>query len=128
MNMKNKIFICEDDPGISEVMNMILEGEGYETKCFNNGRNIEKEIEEGRPDLILLDLWMPEMDGEAIIAKLKGNEGTNNIPIIIVSAASDIERVAIQYKADNYLRKPFHIDELASVVKETIKKSKEAIV
>jgi two-component system, OmpR family, alkaline phosphatase synthesis response regulator PhoP len=117
-NRPTKIFICEDDVGIAEVMKTILETEGYQVLLFTDGSGIMDEVEKEKPDLILIDLWMPGMDGKTVAEKLKQNPETANLPVIIVSASSELPEVAEEVQAAAYLAKPFHIKELCETVKQ----------
>jgi DNA-binding response OmpR family regulator len=121
--MKGKIFVCEDDQGILEVIKTVLESEGYELTCFTSGKGIVERIKAERPALLLLDLWMPEVDGETLIKTLKQDIETAGLPVVLVSAASEIERIAAEQKADDILKKPFHIDELLSMVEKHVSSS-----
>ncbi|HYC83028.1 MAG TPA: response regulator [Candidatus Paceibacterota bacterium] len=110
------IFICEDDSGILEVIKIILEAENYQIEAYENGRNLAEAVALKQPDLLLLDLWMPEMNGPDFVKKLKDNPKTADVPVVLVSAATDLEAIA-QSAGVPFLRKPFHIDDLLAVVK-----------
>jgi CheY-like chemotaxis protein len=113
---KKKILIADDDPGILEVMQLMLEDEGYEVITTVNGRTVEA-IKEHLPDLILLDIWMSGQDGRNICRGLKSKETTKHIPVIMVSANKDTEDIAKQAGADDFLSKPFDIENLLGKVK-----------
>ena len=109
--MKNNIFIAEDDPGILDVMKMMLEINGYKVAAAMDGPALRL-IENMLPDLLLLDILMPGMDGKTIFKHLKSKEKTRHIPIIMVSAMRDLEKVAIDLGADDFLLKPFEMQDL----------------
>ncbi len=113
------VFICEDDPGIVEVVTIILQSEGYTVQAYTSGRNLEEAVIREQPALLLLDLWMPEMNGPTLVKDLRANPATKNIPVVLVSAATDLEQIAKESGVP-FLRKPFHIDELLAAVKETL--------
>jgi CheY-like chemotaxis protein len=119
--MKKRVLICDDDEGISEVTRIILEENGYDTKLCNTGKAIQKKVKEYQPDLILLDLWMPGIDGKETTKLLKTNPETRHIPIIIVSALNEIQGIAKAIGADGFISKPFEIKDLIAKVEETIK-------
>ena len=84
--IKEKILVVEDDEDILELLEYNLKKEGYETIGVTSGEQAVQEVRNNVPDLIILDLTMPEMDGFTVVEKLKNNEKTRPIPIIIVSA------------------------------------------
>jgi DNA-binding response OmpR family regulator len=115
--MDNKwILICEDDEGIAEIVQIVLEGKGYKVVCLHDSRTVYTKIAEVKPDLVLLDLWMPGLSGEEIVRHLKANEITRPIPIIIISANRDTEKIAKQAGADAFLGKPFDLVVLENIV------------
>jgi DNA-binding response OmpR family regulator len=112
MNQKNKkIMIADDDPGIVDAIEMLLEFEGYEVTSTVDGSTV-LDMKDELPDLLLLDIWMSGEDGRDICKKLKQLESTKNIPIIMISASRDVKDSAIAAGADDFLAKPFEMDEL----------------
>lgn len=109
-------MVCDDDEGISEVIKIILEDGGYEVKVLNNGRAIQKRIEEFHPDLLLLDLWLPGIGGSEIVKILKKDVHCKSIPVVIISALTDLAKISKKTGATDYLEKPFNIDRLKEVV------------
>ena len=118
MNKSKLILICEDDPGVSELERVILEENGYHVRILNNGRGILKKIKEYLPNLLLLDLWMPGIEGEEIIRILKSDPETKKLPVVVVSALDDAEERAKEQGADGFLSKPFDLEDLLGVVKK----------
>jgi DNA-binding response OmpR family regulator len=114
--MSKNILICDDDEGILDVATIVLHGKGYNVVALNDCKSIEEKITEIKPDLILLDLWMPGVGGEEISKKLKKDEKTKNIPIIVVSARRDTEEAAKKSGANDFLLKPFDIEQLEQMV------------
>lgn len=110
-------MVCDDDTGISEVIKIILENNNYNVLTLNTGKAIQKTIKDFKPDVLLLDLWMPGIDGEEITKILKREEATKNLPIIVISALSETAKIAKNSKADDFLPKPFDMDELLKKVK-----------
>jgi DNA-binding response OmpR family regulator len=112
MNQKyKKIMIADDDPGIIDAVEMILEFEGYEVTSTIDGTTL-LDLKNDLPDLLLLDIWMSGEDGRDICKKLKQGTITKNIPVIMISASRDIRDSAMAAGADDFLAKPFEMDEL----------------
>lgn len=111
-------MVCEDNESIATVIRIMLENSGFEVITLASGRGILKKVAFLRPDLILLDLWLPGIDGEGITAILKKSPLTKHIPIVIVSALhkSEIVRITKKVKADSCLSKPFSMNALLDVV------------
>lgn len=120
--MKKKILVCDDDKGISEVIKIILENQGYAVKVLDSSVKIQKSVQDYSPNLIFLDLWMPGVDGRYIAKMLKKDEETKNIPLIIISALNETERIAKRIGADDFLSKPFNLDELVEKVQRNLEK------
>ena len=118
--MSSTIWIIDDDPGILEVTEIVLIEAGYNVKVVNDVSILEDLLKESKPDLILLDILMSGFDGRDIAKKLKGNDETKNIPIIMMSADTHIEQKAQEGGADTYLRKPFDITDLETIVKRYV--------
>ncbi len=118
-----RIFYFEDDPEMIDLVNLILGRLGYEVKGTGNGAAGIEAVKEDVPDLILLDLMMPGMDGWDVYHQLKAIESTKNIPVIVVTArAQPIDRVLGLHiaKVDGYLCKPFHPKELQDSVEAVL--------
>ena len=120
--MKPLIYIVEDDEGICEVYEGAFEGE-YQTKLFENGASFLKEFDSKRPDIIILDIMLPDMDGYTILSKIR--ELDERVPVIIVSAKSDeISFVkGLNRGADDYMAKPFSVLELIARVKTNLRRA-----
>jgi DNA-binding response OmpR family regulator len=115
-SLKKKILAADDDPAILEVLTFMLEDAGYDVKITVNGQT-EQMAQEFLPDLILLDIWMAGSDGRKICKSLKGHKLTQRIPIIIISANKDTNKIAKEIGADDFLAKPFEMEELLHKVK-----------
>ncbi|MGI8419689.1 MAG: response regulator [Candidatus Levyibacteriota bacterium] len=112
---KKKILITDDDPAIKDALKQILEDEGYGVETTADGSSVIKMHKE-LPDLLLLDIWMSGIDGRDICRELKSHEKTKHIPIIMVSAIKDTKGIAREAGADDFITKPFEIDELLKKV------------
>jgi two-component system alkaline phosphatase synthesis response regulator PhoP len=124
--MKPLVFSVEDDLNIQNVIRIALENSQLEIVAFNNAGEMLKKLEETVPDILLLDIMLPGMDGLQLIKKLKSNDKYKSIPIMVISAkTSEIDKViGIDLGADDYLAKPFGVLELVSRVKALLRRSK----
>jgi DNA-binding response OmpR family regulator len=119
---KKRILICDDDPVILRLLQVNLELEGYEVLLAHHGEEAIEVASEGNPDLIVLDIMMPRLDGYQTMQKLKAGESTSDIPVLFLSAKaqqSDIERGQEQGVA-GYLTKPFDPSELLEVIENLL--------
>ena len=112
-----KILVADDDNAIMLIIDYILSKEGYKVIKLSTG-DVMNKIKSNSPDLILLDICLGGMDGREICNKLKTNPFTKNIPVIIISANLDIEKLALQAGADDFICKPFNINHLLNKVAE----------
>lgn len=117
--LKKKILVADDDWAIVEVLTMILEGDGYEVKGTANEQTLSV-IESYVPDLLILDIWMVGIDGRDICKYLKSHQRIKQIPVIIISANNNIETLVKEASADDFIEKPFDMDELLLKVKEYV--------
>lgn len=109
-----KIMIIDDIPGNLKLLSNMLELHGYEIFPFTSGKQALLAAEKNPPDLILLDIKMPEMDGYQVCEKIKANKSLTNIPIIFLSALSEMtDKIkAFQVGGVDYITKPFQFDEV----------------
>ena len=113
-------MIADDDPGIVDAVEMLLEFEGYEVMSTVDGTTV-LDMKGELPDLLLLDIWMSGEDGRDICRKLKHEPITKDIPVIMISASRDIEASALVAGADDFLAKPFEMDELLKKIEHYTK-------
>ena len=114
--MNKRIIVLEDEKDILELMEIALEEEGYEVVAINHHEPLEYIIE-FEPELILLDIRLPNGYGHILCHDLKANRETSRIPVILVSGADNLAKIAEECKADDYLAKPFNIDDLLRCVR-----------
>jgi DNA-binding response OmpR family regulator len=119
MATPKRIFIADDDPGILDAVAIMLEFEGYDVTTTPNG-DILLNMQNNLPDLVLLDIWMSGIDGRDICRHLKLQEVTRRIPVILLSASREIERSATIAGADDFLPKPFDMDDLLKKIQKFI--------
>src|SRR5262245_24295796 len=107
-----RILAVDDDPAILDVVAQVLADEGYRVLTAGGGRAAVELAHAHVPGLILLDLMMPEMNGWQVVAELRASPQTRAIPILLLSARRDTERMANDLGINSYLEKPFDLDEL----------------
>ncbi len=126
--MSNKtIFILDDEPDICELVSLHLKKNGFSPKYFLTASDFFEALDTTNPDLLILDLMLPDIDGLEICRKLKSNEQTARIPIIMLTAKTDeMDRViGLELGADDYVTKPFSPRELVARVKAVLRRSEQ---
>ncbi len=121
-----RILIVEDNFDNYELVRFLLERDGYETLWARSGREGIEMARTGRPDLILMDLSLPEMDGWAATRQLKSHADTRGIPVIALTAHTlpgDRKR-ALEVGCDGYLSKPMNIASFTETISEALQKAK----
>lgn len=120
---KKKVLIVDDEPDIVETIQFILESEDFECLAAYDGEEALLKARTENPDLILLDIMLPKMDGYKVCRLLKFDEKYKDIPIIILTAkAQDADKlIGKETGADEYVCKPFIIDELVKMIKDRLK-------
>lgn len=115
-NCKKTIMVVDDNTDFVDVVRRMLEGDGYAVECVYSGTEVFKRLEVARPDLIVLDVMMPEMDGLQVLARLKAASETSSIPVILVTAKNSDVDVLTGYRmgGDYYITKPFSSGQLRS--------------
>lgn len=119
------IYIVEDDINIQEIESFALKNSGYEIKSFSCARDFYEGLEEKLPDLVLLDIMLPDEDGLEILKKLRERQNTRKLPVIMVTAkTTEIDKVkGLDIGADDYITKPFGVMELISRVKALLRRA-----
>ena len=119
------IYYVEDDTSIRELVLYALKTAEFQVMGFENAASFYKRMKEQQPDLILLDIMLPDEDGVSILKKLKSRPDTENIPVIMMTAkSSEYDKVlGLDCGADDYITKPFGVMELISRVKAVIRRS-----
>ncbi|MFD1769965.1 response regulator [Sphingobacterium suaedae] len=124
--MKNKtILIFDDDSNILEVCSIILTDAGYDVKISETSHDIIEKVDDLRPDVILMDNWIPDIGGIEATRLLKIHPDFGHIPVIYISANNDIHMLAEKAGADAYLAKPFDIVDLEQIVERMIASAAE---
>lgn len=124
--MPNKAVVLhvDDDEGLQTVVTVYLEGEGYTTLSAGTGKALMDTLKDNTPNIILLDLGLPDMDGISILAQLRTMK---KIPVIVVSGKSDTTEkiVCLEMGADDYMTKPFEMRELSARIKAVLRRAEE---
>lgn len=119
--VSEKVLIVDDEEQIRELLREFLTGAGYEVAVAANGEEALKVAQRERPDLILLDIRMPELDGVETCVRLKTNDKTRSIPIIIATAFGDTLAEALDAGADDFVSKPFQLEEIGLRIKSLLR-------
>ena len=122
--MSIRILVVDDDPGISEMVAIVLESEGFEVTVCANGDNVLPIFRTTHPDLVLLDVMLPGLDGVSVCAALREE---SDVPIVMMSAKTDSVDVisGLEAGADDYVTKPFDNSVLLARVKARLRHQKE---
>ncbi|MBQ0064441.1 MAG: response regulator transcription factor [Firmicutes bacterium] len=123
------IYIVEDDTSIQEIETIALRNSNHIVQAFDCASTFYSKMEQILPDLILLDIMLPDEDGYKIVRKLRSNAQTHSIPIIMVTAkTTEMDMVkGLDDGADDYIRKPFSVLELLSRVRALLRRSQEDV-
>jgi DNA-binding response OmpR family regulator len=123
--MAKRILLAEDEPNIVESIRFLLQRSGYEVSVCDNGREVLDAVRESPPDVLVLDVMLPELDGFEVLRRLREHDPERKLPILVLTAKGqreDRER-AVQAGADLFIAKPFANAELIAAVNELADKS-----
>ncbi len=107
------ILVVEDNHAILDVITLILQSEAYKVSGLSKSASMMQHIQQSKPDLIILDIMLPDADGRELLTQIRKDEFTANIPVLMISAkytATNIQHG--EYKPNGFLAKPFDIDDL----------------
>lgn len=118
------IYILEDDKNIREIESYSLKNSGYSVEEFEYAKPFWNKVSERKPDLVLLDIMLPDSDGVEVLKKLRRSPETKRVPVVMVTAkSSEIDKVkGLDNGADDYITKPFGVMELISRVKAVLRR------
>ena len=122
--MPHRIFIVEDEPDLRDTLSFNFENEGFEVSSFPDGEKCLTSVKKNKPDLIILDLMLPGINGLDVCREIRSEEENNDVSIIMLTAkGEEIDRiVGFELGADDYVTKPFSVRELILRVKVLLKK------
>ncbi|MDD4689479.1 MAG: response regulator transcription factor [Eubacteriales bacterium] len=120
----SRIFCVEDDENIRELVEYTLNSMGFSVRTFGSGNDFFNAINEENPDLVLLDIMLPDKDGLQILSEIRQNKATESVPVIMLTAkTSQIDKIkGLDSGADDYITKPFDIMELTARVKALLRR------
>ncbi|MDJ0792407.1 MAG: response regulator [Acidimicrobiia bacterium] len=125
--MSERILVVDDDPDILQFVRLNLELDGFQVDLAGGGKEALERAADSPPDLMLLDVMMPEIDGLTVLRRLRSDPGTSSIPVIVLTARSLAEdRVkGLDLGADDYITKPFDLEELIARVRTVLRRSQQ---
>jgi len=117
-----KILVVDDEPDVVEIVRLRLEQDGHTILTAGDGKAGLQSAQDNKPDLMILDVMMPGLDGFEVAYQMKNNPPTANLPIVMLTARADFGSIAKGWNldVDNYVTKPFKLDELADTVKSVL--------
>jgi two-component system response regulator MtrA len=120
--MKSRILVVDDDPALSEMLSIVLRGEGFDTAVVSEGPHALPAVRELRPDVVLLDLMLPGMNGIDVCRAIRAESG---VPIVMLTAKSDTVDVVLGLEsgADDYVIKPFKPKELVARIRARLRRT-----
>lgn len=116
--MQKTILVVDDDKAILDSVKLILDDEGYQVLTEEDGGAAEDKARKALPDLILLDLWLPDSSGIEVLKRLKNHKETKSIPVILISALSNAQALSRRTQAADFIAKPFEIGDLLKKIKK----------
>ncbi len=117
-----RILVIEDDPSVRTLLQKSLASRGYAVESVTDGLEGLTKLEKSRPDLMIVDIMMPRLDGMTFVKAIKGNDKTSPIPVIFLTAKNDPKTMieGINVGARFYITKPFQLDELIAKVEKAL--------
>jgi DNA-binding response OmpR family regulator len=121
-NNGRKVLVIDDEPGIIEIVEANLEGDGFSVISASNGKEGLEKIKSEKPELVVLDVMMPEMDGWEVLRRVEQDPDTAGLPVIMLTAkAADEDYIhGLEEGAVEYITKPFYPQELVNRIKITL--------
>jgi len=124
--ISGKIVFAEDNVSISKIVIHQLSSEGYEVFHFPNGKGVLEAVFNNKPDLVILDINMPEKDGLTVLKEIRDNKETASVPVLLLTATKDEHTVtkSLELGVSDYITKPFSITAFVTRIKKIIAKGK----
>jgi len=121
---KKNILVVEDNHAILDVITLILESEAFNVEGLNKGAEFLNHVQDFQPDVIIMDIMLPDVDGRVLLKELKGNDLVAHIPVLMISARYNSSNYILDdVAADEFMAKPFNIDELMDKIYLLLKNS-----
>ncbi|MBD3250801.1 MAG: response regulator [Candidatus Pacebacteria bacterium] len=118
--MKDKIIVVEDNIELSDLLGTLLTHEGYQVKSLLDAANLKNVIDDYQPDLLLMDLWIEPVNANEIIEEMRQESKFKDLPIILVSAADNLEEICLECGANCFVKKPFDFGYLVSRIEKCL--------
>lgn len=124
---KPLILVVDDERPTTRLLQINLEAEGYEVLTAFDGREALQSLEGRKPDLIILDLLLPQMDGYEVLEHIRADPRTRDIPVILLTGRRSPDEIAEgwRYEIDLYLTKPYNVDDLLALVRRVVEMHRE---
>lgn len=116
---KKRIFVIDDDVAIRDILTSILEGEQYDAQAFPSGKIALLQVEEKKPDLVLLDYYLPDENAEDIVDEFRERRG-GGLPILLMSAHMNVSEVAKRLGLKYFLAKPFQLETVLQAIRKCL--------
>ncbi|EHQ28885.1 response regulator transcription factor [Mucilaginibacter paludis] len=116
----SQILVCDDEQEILDITRLILEDAGHQVIAVIDSGAVASLIEQEQPDVLLIDLWMPGLSGDQVVRQLRNNGSMRHIPIVVISASKEGKEIAYAAGADDFLEKPYDIDDLVAIVEKQL--------
>ena len=128
MSYQKTIMVVDDNLDILNIARAVLEGEGYKVICARSGTEVFSQLEEQKPDLIVLDIMLPNMDGLEVLRRLKDNPDTSSIPVMMLTVKGHYDDIRLAYEVgcDYYLTKPFTGKQIVDVANRLLSQTRRA--
>jgi CheY-like chemotaxis protein len=116
----HRVLIVDDEEGVRDGVADLLGMEGYEVSVARDAVEAVRVLPEFRPEVILLDLRMPHLDGEGFLRGMGGLPASKRVPVVLISAKEDLQQIALRTGAAGYLSKPFEAPQLLSLLEKVL--------
>ncbi len=117
----SKFLICEDDPDMVELLNIFLNSKNYQFEIVQEGSDVVPALYQDEFHLLLLDMNLPDMDGEEVLQNIREQNEFNNLPVVIFSASAKIRTISKHLNVAGFLEKPFELTDLEMIINQYIR-------